>query len=62
MCITDSNNTCPLLHDALGDSNHSCFHANFDEADLYESDTQPVFYYNPITRTKMTLNSAELTS
>ena len=46
MYIADSNSMHPLLHAALGDSDYSCFQANFDEADLYESDSQPVFYYN----------------
>ena len=62
MHIADSNSMHPLLHAALGDSDYSCFQANFDEADLYESDSQPVFYYNQTARTRKTLNSATLAS
>ena len=62
MHIADSNSMHPLLHAALGDSDYSCFQANFDEADLYGSDSQSVFHYNQTARTRMTLNSAALTS
>ena len=40
MHIADSNSMHPLLHAALGDPDYPCFQANFDEVDLYGSDTE----------------------
>ena len=41
MYIADSNSMHPLLHAALGDSDYSCFQANFDEAVFCYNQSRP---------------------
>ncbi len=60
MRIADSNDTCLLLHDALGDSDYSYFQAIFDEVDLYGGDTQRSSATTKVARTRITPNTAAL--
>lgn len=60
MHLADSNSMYLLLHNALDDSDYSCFQANFDEAALYGSDTRLVFHYNYYNQNRTNENDAEL--